>query len=129
MSKRSETIMVALSGGVDSAVAALSLLRQGLRVEGLHMTNWDDDDGYCSAAADYQDARRVCIELGIPLHRVNFSAEYRDQVFAHFLAEYACRPHAQSRCSVQSRNQVWGLPGACATAWRLPPGDGSLRTS
>ena len=88
MSKHSEKIMVALSGGVDSAVAALSLLRQGYRVEGLHMTNWDDDDGYCSAAADYQDARGVCAELGIPLHRVNFTAEYRQQVFAHFLAEY-----------------------------------------
>ncbi len=81
-------IIVAMSGGVDSAVAALRLLQEGWQVEALHMTNWEDDDGYCTAARDYQDARRVCAELGIPLHRVNFSREYRDQVFAHFLHEY-----------------------------------------
>ena len=85
----SEKIIVAMSGGVDSAVAALQLLRAGARVEGLHMTNWQDDDGYCTAARDYQDARSVCTELGIPLHRVNFSREYRERVFADFLAEYA----------------------------------------
>lgn len=82
-------VAVGLSGGVDSAVAALTLLRAGLTVEGLHMTNWEEDEeGYCTAARDYQDARLVARELGIPLHRVNFSAEYRDRVFAHFLAEY-----------------------------------------
>ena len=78
-----------ISGGVDSAVAALCLLRSGYDVQGLHMTNWDEHDAYCTAAADYQAARRVCEELGIPLHRVNFSAAYRKQVFADFLAEYA----------------------------------------
>ncbi|MDJ0927931.1 MAG: tRNA 2-thiouridine(34) synthase MnmA [Gammaproteobacteria bacterium] len=85
----SEKIIVAMSGGVDSAVAALQLLRAGADVEGLHMTNWEDDDGYCTAARDYQDARSVCAELGISLHRVNFSREYRERVFADFLAEYA----------------------------------------
>ena len=85
----SEKIIVAMSGGVDSAVAALQLLRAGAQVEGLHMTNWEDDDRYCTAARDYQDARGVCAELGIPLHRVNFSSEYRERVFADFLAEYA----------------------------------------
>jgi tRNA-specific 2-thiouridylase len=81
-------IIVALSGGVDSAVAALCLLRAGYDVQGLHMTNWEDDDGYCTAARDYQDARLVCEDLSIPLHHVNFAREYRDQVFANFLAEY-----------------------------------------
>jgi len=88
MSGNGGKILVGISGGVDSAVAALLLLRAGHRVEGLHMTNWADDDGYCSAAADYQDARRVCAELGIPLHRVDFSREYRERVFAQFLDEY-----------------------------------------
>jgi tRNA-specific 2-thiouridylase len=80
--------IVALSGGVDSAVAALLLLRAGHRVEALHMTNWDDDDGYCNAARDFQDARSICRELEIPLHRVNFAREYREQVFTGFLREY-----------------------------------------
>lgn len=83
-------VIVAMSGGVDSAVAALRLLRAGHDVQGLFMSNWEEDeDGYCRAAEDYQDARQVCAELGIPLHRVSFARQYREQVFAHFLAEYA----------------------------------------
>jgi tRNA-specific 2-thiouridylase len=82
-------IICALSGGVDSAVAALALLRAGHRVEALHMTNWEDDDGYCTAARDLRDARQICADLGIPLHHVNFAAEYREQVFADFLRDYA----------------------------------------
>jgi len=77
-----------MSGGVDSAVAALRLLDAGYRVQGLHMTNWDADDEYCEAAQDYQDARAVCAGLKIPLHHGNFTAEDRDKVFADFLAEY-----------------------------------------
>jgi len=82
------TVIVGISGGVDSAVAALLLQQQGYRVQGLHMTNWDEDDDYCEAARDYQDARKVCAELDIPLHHVNFACEYRDKVFADFLEEY-----------------------------------------
>ncbi|MGA2187661.1 MAG: tRNA 2-thiouridine(34) synthase MnmA [Steroidobacteraceae bacterium] len=85
-----DTVIVGMSGGVDSAVAALLLLDSGLQVQGLYMSNWDDDeDAYCTGAADYQDARRVCEVLRIPLHRVSFAAEYRERVFAHFLREYA----------------------------------------
>jgi tRNA-specific 2-thiouridylase len=84
------TVIVGMSGGVDSAVAALKLRDAGYAVQGLFMSNWDeDDDGYCTAAADFQDARRTCDVLGIALHRVSFAEEYRERVFAHFLSEYA----------------------------------------
>jgi tRNA-specific 2-thiouridylase len=81
--------IVALSGGVDSAVAALLLQREGYRVQGLFMSNWEEDEeGYCTAADDYRDARRVCELLDIPLHKVSFAAQYRERVFADFLREY-----------------------------------------
>ncbi len=83
-----DRVIVALSGGVDSAVAALLLRDEGYLVECLHMTNWEDD-GYCDSAAEFQDARRVCEQLGLPLHRVNFAAEYKQAVFADFLRELA----------------------------------------
>jgi tRNA-specific 2-thiouridylase len=82
-------VIVGLSGGVDSAVAALLLIRAGYAVQGLFMSNWDDDDAYCTAAEDFQDARRVADLLGIALHRVSFAAEYKERVFGHFLREYA----------------------------------------
>lgn len=82
-------VIVGLSGGVDSSVSAWLLKQQGYRVQGLFMSNWDEDeDGYCTAAEDYQDARRVCEQLDIPLHRVSFAGEYRDRVFNYFLEEY-----------------------------------------
>ena len=81
-------VILGLSGGVDSAVAAALLREQGADVHALHMTNWDDDDGYCTAARDLQDARDVCDLLEIPLHHVNFAAQYRERVFAYFLDEY-----------------------------------------
>jgi tRNA-specific 2-thiouridylase len=87
--KDAGTIIVGMSGGVDSAVSALLLKDAGLAVQGLFMSNWDDDDAYCTSAADFQDAQRVCDTLKIPLHRVSFAAEYRERVFAHFLREYA----------------------------------------
>ncbi|HTV97783.1 MAG TPA: tRNA 2-thiouridine(34) synthase MnmA [Steroidobacteraceae bacterium] len=86
----SDLVIVGMSGGVDSAVAALLLKQSGHAVQGLFMSNWEeDDDLYCTAAADFQDARRVCDVLDIPLHRVSFAAQYRERVFAHFLREYA----------------------------------------
>lgn len=85
----SPLVIVGMSGGVDSSVAAYLLLQQGYRVEGLFMSNWEEDeDGYCTAAEDFQDARKVCEQLGFALHKVSFAKEYRDRVFAHFLSEY-----------------------------------------
>ena len=85
---RGKRVILGLSGGVDSAVAAILLKDRGATVEALHMTNWEDDDGYCTAAEDLQDARRICEQLDIPLHHVNFAREYRTQVFEYFLDEY-----------------------------------------
>ena len=84
------TVIVGMSGGVDSSVAALLLRDQGYRVEGLFMKNWDEDDGtdYCTAKEDLADAQAVAASLGIKLHSANFAAEYWDGVFEHFLAEY-----------------------------------------
>jgi tRNA-specific 2-thiouridylase len=83
-------IVVGLSGGVDSSVAALLLVEQGYDVLAVFMKNWEDaqDTGYCAAAEDLEDARAVCETLDIPLHPVNFTAEYRDRVFRYFLDEY-----------------------------------------
>jgi tRNA-specific 2-thiouridylase len=83
-------IVVGLSGGVDSSVAALLLVEQGYDVHAVFMKNWEDapDTGYCAAAEDLEDARAVCATLDIPLHAVNFTAEYRDRVFCTFLDEY-----------------------------------------
>lgn len=79
-----------MSGGVDSSVAAMLLLKQGYVVEGLFMKNWEEDDNeeYCSAAMDAADAQSVCDKLGIKLHTVNFAAEYWDNVFSNFLTEF-----------------------------------------
>lgn len=87
---RTERIIVGISGGVDSAVAALELLEAGHRVEGLFMKNWDDPDdpGHCSVPHDLAAAEAVCDHLGIRLHRVDFTVEYWHRVFEHFLAEY-----------------------------------------
>lgn len=84
-------VVVGLSGGVDSAVAALRLLEQGHRVRAVFMKNWDEDDaaGTCPARQDLEDAQAVADRLGIELRTVSFSAEYWDRVFEYFLAEYA----------------------------------------
>ena len=83
-------VIVGMSGGVDSSVAAYLLKRQGFQVEGLFMKNWEEDDGseYCTAKEDLADAQAVCNALDIHLHTANFAAEYWDNVFQHFLQEY-----------------------------------------
>ena len=109
MSKPS--VMVGMSGGVDSSVTALLLLEQGYRVEGLFMKNWDEDDGseYCTAMADLADAQQVCDRLGITLHTANFAAEYWDNVFEHFLAEYSAgrTPNPDILCNREIKFKVF----------------------
>ncbi|OFZ84299.1 MAG: tRNA 2-thiouridine(34) synthase MnmA [Betaproteobacteria bacterium RBG_16_66_20] len=85
-----ERIVVGMSGGVDSAVAALLLKREGYDVVGLFMKNWedDDDDEYCSTREDLIDAAAAADVIGIELEAVNFAAEYKERVFAEFLREY-----------------------------------------
>ena len=87
---KQQRIMVGMSGGVDSSVAALLLIEAGFQVEGLFMKNWeeDDDEEYCAATEDLADAQAVSDQLGIKLHTVNFATEYWDRVFSHFLTEY-----------------------------------------
>ena len=82
-------VIVGMSGGVDSSVAALLLVEQGYAVEGLFMKNWDEDDNteYCTAQQDLLDAQSVANTLGIPLHSANFASEYWDNVFENFLHE------------------------------------------
>ncbi len=83
-------IVVGMSGGVDSSVAALLLKEQGHEVIGVFMNNWDeqDENGVCTAESDWQDVQRVCELIGIPYYSVNFAKEYWDRVFTLFLNEY-----------------------------------------
>ncbi len=104
-------VIVGMSGGVDSSVSALLLLEQGYRVEGLFMKNWDEDDGteYCTAKADLADAEAVCKKLDIRLHTANFAAEYWDNVFEHFLAEYRAgrTPNPDILCNREIKFKVF----------------------
>lgn len=83
-------VVVGMSGGVDSSVAALLLKQQGYDVIGIFMKNWDDTDenGVCTATEDYEDVIRVCNQIGIPYYAVNFEKQYWDKVFSYFLDEY-----------------------------------------
>ena len=81
-------VVVGISGGVDSSVAAYLLKQQGHDVVGLFMINWDADDGQCTAMEDYEDVKRVCDKIGIPYFSVNYAKEYYERVFTYFLDEY-----------------------------------------
>jgi len=84
------TVVVGMSGGVDSSVAALLLKQQGYHVIGMFMKNWEekDADGVCQSAREFEDVVRVCEQIGIPYYSVNFVKEYWDYVFSHFLEEF-----------------------------------------
>lgn len=90
MSKSKKRVVIGMSGGVDSSVAAKLLIDGGYDVVGLFMHNWEetDGDGACSSADDWEDARAVSGKLGIPCYSVNFSKEYMERVFSYFLDEY-----------------------------------------
>ena len=88
--QKNETIVVGMSGGVDSSVTALLLKEQGYNVVGLFMKNWEEKNanGVCTATQDYDDVRRVCDKIGIPYYSVNYSKEYYERVFEYFLDSY-----------------------------------------
>lgn len=90
MQNNGKRVIVGMSGGVDSAVAALLLKRQGYDVAGVFMKNWDDSepDAPCPAEEDFEDVRLVCDKIDIPYYTVNFQQEYWDRVFSYFLKEY-----------------------------------------
>ena len=115
-SRSGTTIIVGLSGGVDSAVAALRLVEAGYRVQGLFMKNWEDDDTatYCTAEQDLADARQVANELDIPLHQVNFAETYRRNVFEHCLREFKAgrTPNPDVLCNREVKFKVF-LEHAC----------------
>ena len=106
---KAEHVIVGLSGGVDSTVAAYLLKQQGYDVTGVFMKNWEeeDDDGVCTAAQDYEDVRSVSDAIGIPYYAVNFSQEYRDRVFSYFLEEYrrgrTPNPDVLCNCEIKFR--------------------------
>lgn len=84
-----KTVVVGMSGGVDSSVAALLLKQQGYNVIGLFMLNWEEtENDCCTAQSDYEDVKRVCNKIGIPYYTINFAKEYMDRVFKYFLEEY-----------------------------------------
>lgn len=88
--KEKTRVVIGMSGGVDSSVAALLLKQQGYEVIGVFMKNWDDTDesGVCTATEDFADVRRVCEDIAIPYYSVNFEKQYWDKVFTYFLDEY-----------------------------------------
>lgn len=106
-----QQVVVGMSGGVDSAVAAYLLQEQGLDVQCIFMKNWEEDDPdfVCTAEEDYRDALLVCEQLDLPLHSVNFAREYWDNVFTYFLEEYRAgrTPNPDVLCNKEIKFKVF----------------------
>jgi len=104
-------VIVGISGGVDSSVSALLLKEQGYDVVGVFMKNWeeDDTDNFCSAEKDIADAKAVCDKIGIEFKKINFSDEYWDNVFEHFLTEYKAgrTPNPDILCNKEIKFKVF----------------------
>lgn len=105
------TVMVGMSGGVDSSVAALILKKQGYNVIGMFMKNWEEEDenGVCQASKEYADVIKVCEKIDIPYYSVEFVKEYRDNVFSHFLEEYKAgfTPNPDILCNREIKFKVF----------------------
>ncbi len=106
-----QTVVVGMSGGVDSSVSALLLKEQGYRVIGLFMKNWEEQDeqGVCRSAYDYEDVRRVCEQIDIPYYAVNFVEEYRNQVFSQFIEDFkkGLTPNPDILCNREIKFKVF----------------------
>jgi tRNA-specific 2-thiouridylase len=106
-----KTVVVGMSGGVDSSVSALLLKQQGYRVIGLFMKNWEETDehGVCPSAYDYEDVRRVCEQIGIPYYGVNFVEEYRTRVFSQFVEDFkkGLTPNPDILCNREIKFRVF----------------------
>ena len=85
---KKEKIVLGMSGGVDSSVAAILLQKKGFEVYGVFMKNWDDKNAICNAEDDYADAVSVCNQLNIHLKKINYTKEYKDRVFSQFLDDH-----------------------------------------
>ena len=105
------TVVVGMSGGVDSSVTALLLKKQGYQVVGLFMKNWEEKDvnGVCRSSSEYEDVVRVCEKIDIPYYSVEFVKEYWDHVFTHFLAEYSAgyTPNPDILCNREIKFNVF----------------------
>jgi tRNA-uridine 2-sulfurtransferase len=105
------TVVIGMSGGVDSSVTALLLKQQGFRVLGLFMKNWEehDEQGICRSAMDYEDVRRVCGQIDIPYYGVNFVEEYQNQVFAQFIEDFkrGLTPNPDILCNREIKFKVF----------------------
>lgn len=106
-----KTIIVGMSGGVDSSVSALLLKQQGYRVIGLFMKNWEEqeENGVCPSADDYEDVRKVCEQIDIPYYAVNFVEEYRTQVFSKFVEDFkrGLTPNPDILCNREIKFKVF----------------------
>ena len=106
---RKEKIILGMSGGVDSSVAAVLLQKEGYDVEGIFMKNWDDKHAICSAEDDYGDALSVAKKLNIPLHKIDYTKSYKDKVFQQFLDDHinGFTPNPDVLCNKEIKFEVF----------------------